>query len=61
MMENGEILTPFTNLEIIVLVGSNKHNKSLHWIFNPLRSVKASDFNRYAAGMNAMNNLQWKK
>ncbi len=24
------------------------HNKSLHWIFTPLRSVKTSEFNRYA-------------
>lgn len=22
------------------------HNKSLHWIFTPLRSVKTSEFNR---------------
>ena len=23
------------------------HNKSLHWIFTPLRSVKTSEFKRY--------------
>lgn len=25
------------------------HNKSLHWIFTPLRSVKTSEFKRYVA------------
>jgi len=25
------------------------HNKSLHWIFTPLRCVKTSEFRRYAA------------
>ena len=24
------------------------HNESLHWIFTPLRSVKTSEFSRYA-------------
>ncbi|MEE8596899.1 MAG: hypothetical protein V3T09_03720 [bacterium] len=23
------------------------HNKSLHWVFTPLRSVKTSEFKRY--------------
>lgn len=26
----------------------NMYNKSLHWIFTPLRSVKTSEFKRYA-------------
>jgi 2-phosphoglycerate kinase len=25
------------------------HNKSLHWIFTPLRSLKTSEFRRYLA------------
>ncbi len=30
------------------MLADNTHNKSLHWIFTPLRSVKTSEFKRYA-------------
>jgi len=31
------------------------YNKSLHWIFTPLRFVKTSEFNRYAWIRNLLN------
>ncbi len=43
-------ITVTSNLKILKLNEVVKtHNKSLHWIFTPLRYVKTSEFNRWAA------------
>ena len=34
------------------------HNKSLHWIFTPLRSVKTSELKRYT-GKGCMNEYEF--